>query len=328
MPWQALSVNQPSARSSKRSWSGRQARGRGGASRRGPQLGRRSRRRRGHAFRRVFRRAAGPAAAMQHRRADRPPFPSLQSAFWATWHSSWTKVDDRWVGGWILPSFYTRFKCGGAAAGGAPRQVERRGKRAGVLWSAPQEASVQEAPALACRRLRRSGTPSSHAPLAVLCCAVLCCAVLCCAVLCCAVLCCAVHVSDHRQTLARCSAPPSLPSSSIHVEDTGEVVGLPQGVRWRIINSTFRCTGNETHPLPWPGTDSPLATGKLSRAWDAPGQRQACSQRCAPAGAARAGQQAAGWLQANQPLVPACPSPQVPARCRCWRRPWLRLWRR
>ncbi len=25
---------------------------------------------------------------------------------------------------------------------------------------------------------------------------------------------------------------------------------MPQGVTWRIINSTFRCTGNETHPLP------------------------------------------------------------------------------
>ncbi|KAL4426393.1 hypothetical protein ABPG77_004687 [Micractinium sp. CCAP 211/92] len=36
---------------------------------------------------------------------------------------------------------------------------------------------------------------------------------------------------------------------SIHVEDTGEVAGVPHGVRWRIANSTFRCTGNETHAL-------------------------------------------------------------------------------
>ncbi|KAL4430886.1 hypothetical protein ABPG75_006142 [Micractinium tetrahymenae] len=60
---------------------------------------------------------------------------------------------------------------------------------------------------------------------------------------------------------------------SIHVVDTGEIAGMPQGVRWRIVNSTFRCTGNETHALPGAGghggargqpDDRPLASALMA----------------------------------------------------------------
>ena len=30
----------------------------------------------------------------------------------------------------------------------------------------------------------------------------------------------------------------------------GDIRRMPPGVTWRILNSTFRCTGNDTHPLP------------------------------------------------------------------------------
>lgn len=30
------------------------------------------------------------------------------------------------------------------------------------------------------------------------------------------------------------------PGRSIHVEDTGEIRGMPHGVVWRVVNSTFR----------------------------------------------------------------------------------------
>ncbi|PRW58290.1 Mitogen-activated kinase kinase kinase 13-A [Chlorella sorokiniana] len=37
---------------------------------------------------------------------------------------------------------------------------------------------------------------------------------------------------------------------TIHINDTGDIRRMPPGVTWRILNSTFRCTGNDTHPLP------------------------------------------------------------------------------
>ena len=37
---------------------------------------------------------------------------------------------------------------------------------------------------------------------------------------------------------------------------------MPPGVTWRIINSTFRCTGNDTHPLPGAAAGSSDDTSK------------------------------------------------------------------
>jgi hypothetical protein len=45
---------------------------------------------------------------------------------------------------------------------------------------------------------------------------------------------------------------------SVLIADTGEISGLPHGVRWRVANTTLRCTANETHPLP-PGAAAPPA---------------------------------------------------------------------
>lgn len=41
---------------------------------------------------------------------------------------------------------------------------------------------------------------------------------------------------------------------------------MPPGVTWRIINSTFRCTGNDTHPLPTAAAGSSDDSSKVRSA--------------------------------------------------------------
>lgn len=60
---------------------------------------------------------------------------------------------------------------------------------------------------------------------------------------------------EHNNHVARCMLPSSCSardvdrSTSAAARSAGEVWSAAEGVRWRIINCTLRCTGNDTHAL-------------------------------------------------------------------------------
>lgn len=76
-----------------------------------------------------------------------------------------------------------------------------------------------------------------------------------------------------RQASLAVLSPRTHPArSSIHVVDTREVAGMPQGVRWRIANSTFRCTGKrgsarDAFTLSWSAPPGPGEAPRQPPPW-------------------------------------------------------------
>lgn len=78
--------------------------------------------------------------------------------------------------------------------------------------------------------------------------------------------CTALHPRGMPPVLPLCSAmQQSAPGCALNQPvrlRAGDIRRMPPGVTWRIINSTFRCTGNDTHPLPSAAAGSSDDTSK------------------------------------------------------------------